>query len=359
MSQPTIILAMSSYNDFTEEIKTHLEYHNYRVTFIDSTSDQLKKNIDNNFQYPSLKKHITHSIRKILFLDGSYKAYLKQQLYNQQLEQNIRTILANNYYDYTLVIRPDLFPVSVLQLLKSHTRDKIVGYQWNGIKRFPKTITTIPSFDKFYIFDPLDLNDPELKDYKLYGISNFYFDMYQPKPIAHMGTIAYFVGLHFDTRIDKINTCANSLAENGIVLDFNIKLRPSEIHKKSQYQSSNIQYISENISYKENLQHINKADILIDIVNPVHQGLSFRVFEALYYEKKLITNNTQVKNYDFYHPNNILIWNTKEDLKNIAVFLTKPYVTINTKIVEKYSFANWIKNILDTPPFQPISLFQG
>ncbi|WP_287955746.1 hypothetical protein [Snodgrassella sp.] len=341
---------MSSYSDFATAIQNHLEYHDFKVTFIDSTSEKLKKQIDANFCYPSLKAHLIHTTRKIFLSDTSYKTHLKAQIYNQKLQENIQNILGNNLYDYTLVIRPDLFSLSTLQLLKNHTKTKFVGYQWNGIQRFPKTIPTIDLFDRFFIFDPADLNNPKYSQYHLSAISNFYFDMYQPQAIPHSNFIAYFVGLHVDSRIAALEACANALIQNDVDLNFNIKFRPSEAYKATLYSCKQIHIIPENITFEDNLQHVNMADILVDIINPVHNGLSFRVFEALYYQKKLITNNSQIKNYDFYHPDNILVWEKAEDLQQIADFLAKPLVNIDPEIVQKYSFANWIKNILDDYP---------
>jgi hypothetical protein len=76
----------------------------------------------------------------------------------------------------------------------------------------------------------------------------------------------------------------------------------------------------------------------------------------LYYQKKLITNNKTVCQYDFYHPDNILIWH-KEDLpQKIQDFLAKPYKPVDNKIVKKYGFGNWIKNILDLFPYEKINL---
>ncbi|MGL4387624.1 MAG: hypothetical protein ACRCR8_08905 [Snodgrassella alvi] len=356
MPQQTIILAMSSYSDFACAIKTHLEYHNYKVIFIDSTSETLKKKIEANFHYPSLKTHIINTIRKIFLFDFTYKAVLKEQIYHQELYENIQNTLGNHNYDYTLVIRPDLFSIATLELLKSHTKKKLIGYQWNGIKRFPKTIPTINLFDRFFVFDPLDVNNPEYSQFHLKGMSNFYFDMYHPQPVPHKGLIAYFVGLHFDNRTKALQTCAKALIENGVNLDFNIKLRPSEASKAVQYTEQNICLIAQNISFEDNLKHVNKADILIDIVNPIHNGLSFRVFEALYYRKKLITNNSYIKNYDFYHPDNIFIWTEEKDLQQLSDFLVRPLISIHPDIISKYSFANWIKNILDDSPYKEISV---
>jgi hypothetical protein len=54
-------------------------------------------------------------------------------------------------------------------------------------------------------------------------------------------------------------------------------------------------------------------------------------------------------NYDFYHPNNILIWDGK-NLDTLKDFLDSPYVAVDTQIREKYSFGNWIRYILKKAP---------
>ena len=77
--------------------------------------------------------------------------------------------------------------------------------------------------------------------------------------------------------------------------------------------------------------------------------------EALGYKKKLITTNETVKFYDFYHPNNIFIYNG-ENHDELTEFLKLPYFPIDENIRKKYSFANWIRYILDIPPYQKITL---
>ena len=80
----------------------------------------------------------------------------------------------------------------------------------------------------------------------------------------------------------------------------------------------------------------------------VHNGLSFRFFEALYYQKKLITNNTDIINYEFYNPNNIMIIDYNNYTQaSILEFLDKEYVNIDSEIINKYSFDNWLKRILE------------
>jgi hypothetical protein len=85
---------------------------------------------------------------------------------------------------------------------------------------------------------------------------------------------------------------------------------------------------------------------LIDLVNPVHEGLSFRVFEAIGFRKKLVTNHQDITGYDFYHPNNILVWHSQSNTHDLQRFLDLPYQNLPDEIYEKYGFAKWIERML-------------
>lgn len=349
MRKLKIVLAMPSHSNFAQPIEKNLKHHDFDVTYINCAPECLK-----HIKLP-VSDYFYHLYRKVFHADLSYKAQAKQNIKQNWISNNIRQQLQNQDFDYALVIRPDLFFCPNLVQIKQQTQYNFVGYQWNGLNRFPDTMHKIHHFDRFFAFDHQDLSNEQFNDYQLLGCTNFYFDMYQPEPAPHEGIVAYFVGLHFDDRSTPLDRCAQALAQHGIQLDFNIKCRHGDEHAKSQYQSQDIQFIEKNINFDENIQHINHADILVDVVNPVHLGLSFRTFEALYYEKKLITNNAAVQDYDFYHPNNMLIWDG-EDLSMLEDFLSLPYHPIDDSIRNKYSFGNWIRNMLDLSPYQPIRL---
>ena len=82
----------------------------------------------------------------------------------------------------------------------------------------------------------------------------------------------------------------------------------------------------------------------MDFVDPRQVGLSIRFFEGMYYKKKVITDNKMVKNYDFYHPNNIFV--LENNYQDIHDFLKTPYYEISEEIVKKYGFSGWIRKII-------------
>lgn len=71
-----------------------------------------------------------------------------------------------------------------------------------------------------------------------------------------------------------------------------------------------------------------------------------RTFECLGNRIKLITENKDIVNYDFYDKENIYIIEKKEDIEKIPVeFFKTPYKEIDKDILEKYSFRGFVKEI--------------
>lgn len=106
---------------------------------------------------------------------------------------------------------------------------------------------------------------------------------------------------------------------------------------------------------EENEDIATKAEVVIDFKIDYHTGASFRFFECLNREQKIITNNTEMKNYDFYHPDNIFITDF-ENFTGLKEFLQKPYHKIDRKIVDKYGIKNWLNYALDYGDYEAINL---
>lgn len=96
------------------------------------------------------------------------------------------------------------------------------------------------------------------------------------------------------------------------------------------------------VEYDDYLQNLRESKAILEIVPENVVGLTIRTMEALFFNKKLITNNKDIKNYDFYNPNNIFIIGEDSEDK-IKQFINSPFELIDRKIVEYYDFENWIK----------------
>ena len=165
----------------------------------------------------------------------------------------------------------------------------------------------------------------------------------------------YFTGSHMPDRMESVILFGNLAQKMGWKLDFNIGWFEQDIKKSKNIYPENIKIFSHGKSFGENLNQAKCAKILVDFKTPIHNGLSFRAFEALGYQKKLITTNENIKKYDFYHPDNVFVWDGK-DKNGLEEFIQRPYFKIDCAIREKYGFKNWIHYVLNIRPYQSISL---
>lgn len=305
------------------------------------------------FKYKNSLERLTNFFRKLIFKDFSYKSKVQDQ---QGKEMLLEFLHQNQHIDYILTIRPDMFSDEFLDFLKK-IGNKNIGYQWDGLDRFPTVFSKIHFFDTFFVFDPMDIQ--KYPQYNLNFITNFYFDFIQRNqtlPSKYKNTFtAYFVGSHLNQRTPILIKILDCLSQSNIKPLFFIAGISGQIHKQNEYQHYLINFLDKNISFEENLANVEAADILIDILNDVHGGLSFRAFEAIYYTKKLITNNINIINYDFYNDNNILVWTHQSTVEDIKNFLNKPYQPLSEHIIHRYSFSNWIKYILGIHPNIPLN----
>src|SRR5690606_24467824 len=114
--------------------------------------------------------------------------------------------------------------------------------------------------------------------------------------------------------------------------------------KPAKNVNKNIVFFSENKSLDEVENLTKDSFILIDIVRENQRGLSFRFFEAMAFQKKIITTNKNILNYDFYNPQNILVIN-ENDVRIPEEFLKTPYIPLSKDLFEKYTLQSWVKNI--------------
>ena len=314
----SIIIAVPNHFELPQRFKENLEYLGFRVFLL----------LGRRAAIP-LKDKIIHGYKKFFFGDKSYKCIVSNSIGKLDLLKQLSNI---NKVEYALFIRPDLFDFEVVKRVKEIS-NKIVAYQWDGMERFPLIKKYIDLFDKFYVFDS---NDVKISP-KLEPTTNFYFDDIQVKKDIEPRTV-FFVGTYAKDRIPLLEDIILKLEENSLIPKFYLfSDKKREVHK-------GIEIISAYFSFKESAIRAQKAEYMLDLHNPIHNGLSFRTFESIGYEKKLITNNNLVETQDFYRPYNIFVIN--KNYEGFKEFLTAPYEALEPTIREKYSFSNWITQLL-------------
>ena len=279
------------------------------------------------------------------------KIFLKKNLkFKNRQNYILETLTKLGKQDQILVLNPDLIDVECHIEIKKHT-DKYIAYLYDSVARsmYPIEHLLDGVFDSIFSFDKEDV-----EKYNFKKINNYiYFEkqtlLSENKPKYNVVTIT-----SFDKRFPLLNKIANHLSSYNYTFQFitiskNIKFKLLKFrwnNFNSEKLNPNIIFQSKKIPLAELKKLYDQTNVILDLVQGKQSGLSFRVFEAMGLQKKLITDNKTVMNYDFYNPNNIMIIEN-ENLNFNADFFTAPYQKLSDDIYNQYTIESWIKVVFE------------
>ncbi len=286
---------------------------------------------DKNSSIPT--KKLTGLEKFINFLS---KTFLKKNLKKiWASKERIKDIKSDDYFDSIFMICPDFLINEDLKYITDKTKNSIV-YFWDSFDNIPRYERTLPFFKTKYSFERKDV----LK-YNLNFLTNFYHNSGHSKSTE---IDLFFIGT-YDIRfpvIKKILEVVKSKHKTSKII-----LQCDKQNVINENTDSEIMFIQKSIPVEETEKIFSHSKIILDVQKTVQQGLTFRVFEAMGFRKKLITTNTDIINYDFYNPNNIFVWT--EDSTDIPdAFFEKEYEELPEGLFKKYSLENWLNTIFST-----------
>lgn len=94
-------------------------------------------------------------------------------------------------------------------------------------------------------------------------------------------------------------------------------------------------------SYRETLEMMQKSKCVVDVTLN-QRGISLRPLEALYFHRKLLTNNVYVKEEPLYHPDNVFILG-EDNIDSLKTFLNKPLHDMPSSVFDYYDINNWVR----------------
>lgn len=292
---------------------------------------------DDVFKYRNIWDRFVNLIRKTIFNDKGYKNRLKFKSLGKSVLKKLAKIEGKT--DYCLLIRADIYPKEVIEEIVSKST-KAIAYQWDGVERYPAIKPLVGLFDRFYVFDKKDAGSDNSN---YLSTTNFYFGHLYDKTKKPLSKTFFFIGSFMKSRWEEIQATSKLILQNLGIPKFVLFTKDKNV--LNQYVHEGIEFVDTPINYEEMIKLSLEHEVLVDFLTNVHTGLSFRVFEAIGYQRKLVTNNTDVRNYDFYHCNNIYILG--EETRSLSDFIREPYHKIDDKILVQYDFDNWIKNMLE------------
>lgn len=324
-----ILLIMPNFFDYPQAISEELENMGYEVDFFDDR--------------PSTNGFIKAIIRVNKDLIGKYIA--------NYFEEIMKTVRSKKY-DVVFLISGQSLSFSeemILQIKKEQPQARYVLYQWDSLKNFPYIKKIESLFDDCYSFDRNDVQSNQ----NLKFLPLFYTKQYEQMGNQKKKTFKYdfcFVGTAHPRKYKLIQLMSKQLKEiypNQYIYYF----FPSRIvffyrkimNPEFRYAHYNEFHFKPLRGDEMNFVYCESRCVL-DSAQSGQTGLTIRVLEALGAQKKLITTNEDIINYDFYAEENIYIYNGKPFDFN-SPFFKKPYKKIDRSIYEKYSLKSWLKEM--------------
>ena len=196
---------------------------------------------------------------------------------------------------------------------------RIIYWYWNPVNEKSLPQLTHDKNIECWSFDVEDCKKYSMK----YNVQYYYsVDHYG----AHKNEYdIYFIG-HDKGRCEILNALKQNIEKLGIKIRLDI-VRNNE----------------KNIPYKEVQRRISKANAILEINQAGQIGITLRAMEALFFRKKLVTNNEHIVQEDFYNPNNIFIIG-KDDMSHLEDFLSQPYDTVADSFRNKHTIDAWFSN---------------
>lgn len=105
-------------------------------------------------------------------------------------------------------------------------------------------------------------------------------------------------------------------------------------------------YYDSPITYEEYLNITTHSNCIVDFVQEGQSGTTMRTMEAIFWGKKLISNNQFLRQMDFYIPDNIFIVENGS-FEGLTDFLEKDVVPISPDILDRYRYEAWRKAIME------------
>jgi hypothetical protein len=249
--------------------------------------------------------------------------------------------------DIVFVINPESLSKNILLSIKKTTKaSKYILYMWDSFSNKKRAKQLIPFFDKVFTFDPDDAKKNNIIFRPLF------FLLEKEDTIKYNEKIDIsFIGTGHSDRGKIINIIKNQCEKLKINYYFILYLQSIfifffyKIIKKTFKGMKSSDFIYTPVKYNDYMNILKSSKIIIDIEHPKQIGLTMRTYEALGKEKKLITTNSNIKEYDFYDDENICIINRNDPIININI-LEKKYKKIPEHIYYKYSIDGWLEDIL-------------
>ena len=332
MKNKKILLSqdLSFGTEYLNEILQELKKRFGEVYTIEHELGEFKKNFNYKFFREITKKFKEKNILKRCF----YK-YERMKI-NENLKKYVDI-------DYFFVIgNRDFSPYFFKVLREFNPQIKTILFLWDKLEYSCWDLEEIKCFNFVFSYDREDARKNNFIFRPTFYIKECLKDIPEEKEYS-----LYYVGaLRDKKRYEYILTIKNHL--DNLKLKSFLKLYVNK-NNKNYLENEKMKelFITNKISYLENLKKLKQSKAVLDIKYGNQKGLTLRVYEALAMDIKIITDNDDIKNYDFYNEKNIKIIDNINKIEEIDInFFKKEPEVIPEDIKYKYSIDGFIDEII-------------
>lgn len=212
--------------------------------------------------------------------------------------------------------------ITLHNILERNRNGKNVLLLLDSLKAHSAHIEQVESYifdikwDKVFCFD--------VEDCKEYGFDYLGFAYYSAKPLESKAVTydLYYIGRNKvnDGRMEQINRLDKLLTEENVngyisILEGGFWNRRNPFfHSMHNNKDSNITKINKPASYDQVLNDVMQSNCILELLQNGQQQQSARYFEAICYNKKLLTNNPNISSLPYYNPEYMKYFATVEDI---------------------------------------------
>ena len=282
--------------------------------------------------YENFRERLTNLFSKV-FLGKNLKYQKRQKFVIEQLDKL-------GHQDQILVLNADTFDHSTLEYMKKST-NRFITFLYDNLDRFPVQ-DKLHFFDKIYSFD-----DKDIEKHGFERLTNYNYLPFLSQEKQNPSEDALYITSYDKKRIKQLDILSQKFEELRLKFDLYVIGKKSWKNQLMKPFSKNkIVFTRKRINHENLPEFYKRTKVILDLMRENQYGLSFRVFEAMALEKKIITDNEKIKNYDFYNPNNILVLN--KDFSNITKeFFETPYQSLPEEIYKKYTLEKWVERVFN------------
>lgn len=244
-----------------------------------------------------------------------------------------------NLNEYTKIIINDaMFNNNILKYIskKNAVASKYVYYT-NAVRNSRIKPNNIPKDWRVYTFDISDSKEFDIE------YSTEYYTEHQENIKYDLKYDVCYVGADkTDVRLKNLLDIKEVLRKNKVQNFFHI-FRVLKKYNKYELQETTNMFLK----YEDIQRIILESKCILELQMEGQSGCTLRTLESMFLNRKLITNNKDIVNYDFYNPNNIFVIENADDFKDrfndILKFMRSPYQKLPDMVKNNYKFCKWLE----------------